>query len=183
MTTRINEAKNPTTETQSMLDQVKAKLGMVPNLFKVFANSPAVLEFYLNASGALAKSKINAALREQIALTVAGANGCDYCASAHTAIGKMHKVDEAELALNLKTESNDPKTKAALIFSRKIVDARGNVQDADIAQLRAAGYDDQELSEIIAVVSFNIFTNYFNHIANTKIDFPLVSTSAVKKAA
>jgi uncharacterized peroxidase-related enzyme len=162
------------------LNAIQAKLGGTPNIFKTFAHSPAVGEFYANGSAALGKSTLSAALREQIALTVAGANSCDYCASAHTVIGKKAGVADDELPAALKGQSKDKKTQAALTFAKKIVDAKGNLADADVKAVKDAGFTDAEVLEIIAVVAFNIFTNYFNHIVGTEVDFPKVET---KKAA
>jgi uncharacterized peroxidase-related enzyme len=178
MTARIKPIEKPSIQAQAMLESIQAKLGKTPNIFKTFAHSPAVLESYLNFSGALAKTKLSAGLREQIALAVAGANQCDYCASAHTAIGKSIKVDEADLARNLQAKSNNPKVEAALQFAQKIVKERGHLSDHDLSMLHKSGYTDEEVVEIIAVVCLNIFTNYFNHIAGTVVDFPLVSTKS-----
>lgn len=156
------------------LDGIKAKLGATPNIFRTFAHSPAVGEFYANGSAALGKSTLSAALREQIALTVAGANKCNYCASAHTAIGKKAGVSDAELPMNLSGKSADKKTQAALTFSKKVVDTKARIADADLKAVKDAGFTDAEVLEIIAVVAFNIFTNYFNHIVDTEVDFPKV---------
>lgn len=183
MNQRIPTVSNPSSETQVMFDAIKGKLGMVPNLFQTLAQSPAVLESYLNFSGALNKTKISAGLREQIALTVAGANGCDYCASAHTAIGKMVKLESPEMTMNLEGKSADAKTQAALTFCRQVVETRGHVKDADVSALRTSGFSDQEIVEIVAVTMQNMFTNYANHIFATAIDFPVVSTAQIKKAA
>jgi len=170
-------------EAQAQLDGVKAKLGSVPNIFGTFANSPAVLDFYMQGSGALGNTSISAALRESIALTVAGANACDYCASAHTMIGKGAGLSDEETGHNLHGKSEDSKTQAALDFAALIVEQRGNVNDNDVQAVKDAGYTDGEVLEIVAIVAFNIFTNYFNHVADTDVDFPLVSTSDVSKAA
>ncbi len=180
---RIQPNTAPNAEAQKMLDGVKAKLGSVPNIFNTFSYSPAVLEAYLGFSGALAKGKLSPAIREQIALVVAGENQCDYCASAHTALGKIAKVEEAELTRNLNGESSDPKTKAVLTFARQIVEKRGMVADSDLSAIKNAGFSEAEIVEMIAVVSLNIFTNYFNHIAQTEVDFPVVSTTSLKRAA
>jgi len=174
---RIQPNTNPDAKSQEPLAGIKQKMGKIPNIFATLAHSPAALNYFLSASGALSASKLSSALREQIALTVAGANSCDYCASAHTALGKMQKITEGELAKNLQAMSGDAKTQAALKFARKIVDLRGAVSDADLAAIRSAGYSDGEIVEIIAVVCNNIFTNYFNHVAGTAVDFPLVSTA------
>jgi uncharacterized peroxidase-related enzyme len=169
-------------QAQPLLAAVKAKLGMVPNLFKTFAHSPAVLQFYLSGSEALASTSISAALREQIALATAGKNECNYCASAHTLMGKGAGVAAPELAANLRGESGDAKTLAALRFAKVIVAERGRVSDADLAKVRAAGYSEAEITEIVATVAANIFTNYFNHIAETEVDFPLVNATALETA-
>lgn len=180
---RIEPNQNPDAATQEKLDGVKAKLGVVPNIFQTFAHSPAVLDFYMQGSGALSGTSISAQLRESIALAVAGVNSCDYCASAHTKIGEGAGLSADELAQNLHGNSGDVKTKAALDFSVKLVNSQGNPSDADVQALKDAGYTDGEVLEITAVVAFNIFTNYFNHVADTDVDFPLVSTADVSKAA
>lgn len=183
MTARIKPNTNPDAKAQEQLAGAQKALGKQYNVFTTLAHSSAALGFYLNGSAALGNTKISANLREQIALTVAGANACDYCASAHTTLGKMHKIEENELKQNLSAKSADAKTQAALAFARKIVDLRGNVSDSDLQAVRTAGYNDAEIVEIVAVVSLNIFTNYFNHVAQTEVDFPLVNTQNIGKAA
>ena len=171
---------NPETATGAaaeLLDNVKAGMGAVPNITKVMANQPAVLEMFLNIGGALSKGAFDAQTREAIALTVAGANKCDYCASAHTAISQSLKVDQSEINQNLQGKSSDPKLAALLTFSAAIVSKQGFVSDEDIAAVKAAGYDDAAIAEATANVSANIFTNYINHVAQTDIDFPEVKTS------
>jgi uncharacterized peroxidase-related enzyme len=165
------------TASQPMLEAVHKKLGMVPNLIKTFAHSPAVLKYYLAGSEALGGGALPAALREQIALVTAGANGCDYCASAHTLMGKGAGLTAAEMADNLRGHSGHAKTQAALDFAAAVVAARGRVSDAQLQAVRAAGYADDEVVEIVANVVANIFTNYFNHVAGTVIDFPVVKTT------
>lgn len=171
-----------TGKAKELLDGVTKKLGITPNLMRTMANSPAVLEGYLNFSGALAGGSTSAKLREQIALTVGESNQCQYCVSAHTAIGKMVGLNEDDIDASRKSTSNNPKTEAALRFAKKIVLARGELKDEEINLVRQAGYTDGEIAEIIGNVALNIFTNYFNHIAQTEIDFPRVELG-VKTAA
>ncbi len=158
-----------------LLDGVHKKLGVTPNLMRTMAQSPAVLEAYLGFGQALAGGSLSPQLREQIALTVAGANACGYCASAHTALGKRLRITDVELNANLHSQSGEPKVQAALHFARRIVDERGWVSDDDLTRVRDAGYTDGEIAEIIATVAANIFSNYFNHIAQTEVDFPVVT--------
>lgn len=172
------DPKEATGKARELLDGVKAKIGSVPNLMRTFANSPAALEGYLNFSGALGSGSLSARLREQIALAVADANNCEYCLSAHTAIGKMVGLNENELIASRRASSTDARTDAALKFAHQIVVKRGEVLDSEVQAVREAGYNDGEIVEIVANVALNIFTNYFNHIARTTVDFPKVKLGA-----
>ena len=166
-----------------LLDGVQSALGVVPNIFATLVHSPKVLEGFLALNTSLGQGLLPAALREQIALTIAGANGCDYCASAHTAIGKGAGVSTEELSSSLQGQSADTRTQAALTFVKKAVTARGWVDNADLQALRDAGYSDGEVVEIVAHIGINLLTNYFNHIVGTDIDFPVVRTPDSVKAA
>ena len=114
---------------------------------------------------------------------MAGANGCDYCASAHSAISRSLNIDQAEIEHRLAGGSDDPKLNELLVFARKIVDKHGLVSDTDIARVWAAGYDDAAITEVTANVTANIFTNYINHVADNDIDFQVLRTSDVTSAA
>ncbi len=171
-----------TGKSKELLDGVKSKLGFVPNMIATMASSPAVLEAYLNFSGALGSS-LNAKLREQIALTVAEINGCGYCAAAHSAIGKMSGLDDRAIESARHASSNDPKTDAALKFSSALVVSRGKASPADLEAITSAGFTEKEISEIVANVALNIFTNYFNETATTEVDFPAIEFPLVSKGA
>ena len=164
-------------KSRQLLEGVQRGLGMVPNMFKTLAHSPAGLAGYLNFNQALS-SALTPALREQIALAVAGFNGCDYCASAHTLLGSNAGIADEELNANLAGESSDDRTQAGLTFALAIVEHHGRVTDNDLELVKAAGFTDAEIVEIVAVVALNVFTNYFNHVAETEVDFPLVETTA-----
>ena len=160
---------------QPSLNGVKAKLGSVPNLFRLLAVSPAGLEGYLGLSGALGKGLLDARTRERIALAVAEFNGCGYCTSAHAFIGRnMAGLSDAEIAANRNGSSTDERAAAAVRFAIKVVEARGHVSDAEVAAVRVAGYSDAELIEIVLHVALNTLTNYVNEVAETTIDFPAV---------
>jgi len=166
---------------QPLLAAVQQKLGTVPNLFRIVANSPATLEAYLGFSEALGKGELTPATRERIALAVAEVNGCDYCLSAHTYLAlNLAKLDEAEITANRSGASNDLTADAAVRFAAKITRQRGQVGEADIAALRQAGYSDGEIVEIVGHVALNVFTNYVNEALKTDIDFPRIGA---RKAA
>ncbi len=166
---------------QALLQAVKKQLGVVPNLFRLVSNSAAALEGYLGLSGALGKGKLPAQTRERIALAVAEINGCDYCLSAHTYLGKnLAHLDDAEMTANRSGASNDPMADAAVRFAAKIVRERGHVSDEDVRAVKMAGYDDAQIIEIVQHVALNTWTNYINLVAETEIDFPVVTA---RKAA
>ena len=163
---------NATGPAKPLLDAVGKKLGLVPNMTRAMANSPAVLKAYLEFSGALAGASLNAKTRELVALTVGEVNGCGYCVAAHTAIGGMLGLGGETLVAGRQAQSADPKTAAVLRFARALVLQRGLASDADLREARAAGVTDGEIAETVATVALNVFTNWFNHVAETPIDFP-----------
>jgi uncharacterized peroxidase-related enzyme len=166
---------------QAMLEAVKKQLGVVPNLFRLVANSPAALEGYVGLFGALTKGSLPAATHERIALAVAEINGCNYCLSAHTYLAKnLAKLDDGEITANRNGASTDPKADAAVRFAAKVVRERGHVSEDDVRAVKLAGYDDAQVIEIVLHVALNTWTNYINEVAKTDIDFPVV---AARKAA
>jgi uncharacterized peroxidase-related enzyme len=173
---RINQIapEAATGKAQELLDAVKGKLGLVPNMTRAMANSPAVLEGYLQLSGALGKGKLSAKTREQLALAVGQANGCDYCLAAHSTIGKMVGLTTDQIRDSRLGTAVDSKTDALIRFARKVVEARGAVSDGDISAVREVGFDDGAIAEVVANVALSVFTNYFNSVAATDIDFPKV---------
>jgi uncharacterized peroxidase-related enzyme len=172
--TAVNPAQ-ATGKTKKLLDGVQNKLGMTPNLMKTLATAPAALEAYLSFGAALGSGVLDAKFREEISLVVAQANSCGYCLSAHSAIGQMVGLTPAEIEGSREAKAADPKNEAGLRFAQAIVVRRGELSDADLQSVRAVGFTDGEITEIIANVAVNIFTNYFNHIAQTDVDFPRVS--------
>ncbi len=175
---RLNQIapETATGRTKELLDAVKGKLGLVPNMTRAMANAPAVLEGYLEFSGALGKGKLPARSREQLALAIGQANGCDYCVSAHSAIGKMVGLTAEQVRDSRLGTAVDSKDGVLIRFARKVLESRGQVSDDDIRQVRDAGFDDGAIAEVVAHVALNVFTNYFNSVAHTDIDFPKAET-------
>ncbi|MCC5821804.1 MAG: carboxymuconolactone decarboxylase family protein [Phycisphaerales bacterium] len=163
-----------------MLEGVEKKIGKVPNLLGTLAVSPAGLATYLKLGEALSQASINEKVREQIAVAIANESGCEYCASAHTAIGKNHGVDADELAKNLEGKASDPKVQGMIDLALAIVAERGWVTDAQFKAAKDAGLSDAEIVEVLSITMTNLFTNYANHLFQTANDFPKVE---VKQAA
>lgn len=179
MSVRINAIQNneATGAAKELLDAVQAKLGMTPNLMKTLAHSPAVLGGYLGLNEALS-STLTAKQREQVAIAVANANGCRYCLSAHSAIGKGAGLSAEEISSAREARSGDPKSQAVLKLATEIVEKRGSISDEELAAARAAGLSDAEITEVVGNVALNVLTNYFNNVAGTEIDFPEVALAA-----
>ncbi|MGH1365028.1 MAG: carboxymuconolactone decarboxylase family protein [Calditrichia bacterium] len=181
---RLNpvELTNAEGKAKELLTGVKQAMGATPNIFTTMANAPAALDGYLKLNGALSAGSLSSRLREQIALTVAGLNGCNYCASAHTYLGERTGLNAEELERNMRGQSEDIKTQAALVFAAKLVETRGRVIEGDLAAVLKAGFSREDAIEIVAHVALNVFTNYFNETFKTEVDFPHVSTESVRKA-
>lgn len=166
---QLDSADSKTTE---LLAKAKQQMGLIPNLVSTMAHSFAVARAYLDFNQTLAKGELPAALREQISLAVGQANDCGYCVAAHCTLGQKAGLSVEDVDRARRATANDEKSNVALAFARKLVDKQGRVTDADIEEVRKANYNDGEINEIVANVALNIFTNYFNHVAETEIDFP-----------
>jgi uncharacterized peroxidase-related enzyme len=169
------EDANPAQE--ALLTQVKKGIGVVPNMTKAMVNSPAALKGYLALSGAVAGGALGANTRERLALALAQTNECDYCLSAHTLMAPAAGLDAEAIRDARKAQASDAKTDAILKFAVTAVETRGEFTTEQINDLRSAGVTDGEIAEIVAVIALNTMTNFFNKIADTEIEFPVVKAS------
>ena len=182
MSTRI-ETLNPETTTgksKDLFNSVQKKLGFIPNLIKVFGNSPATLQSYLSLGELTASGNFSNKFREQLALVIGEENSCNYCLSAHTAIGKMNGLTDEQTELNRQGLAKDAKVEAGLKFAQNVTKNRGQVSTEAINEVKNAGYNDGDILEIVLNVVSNTLTNYVNHIAETEIDFPKVEARKFK---
>nr|WP_314257324.1 carboxymuconolactone decarboxylase family protein [uncultured Devosia sp.] len=152
--------------------EIKSAFGVVPNMFKAVANSPAALASMWGAFGALGGGTLGAKLGEQIAVAIADRNNCNYCLAAHTGLGRKAGATAEEMAEAQAGRSPDPRTAAALAFAIALVDKRGAVEAQEVSDLAAAGFDEGEIVEIVAHVALNLFTNYVNVALDVPVDFP-----------
>lgn len=160
---------------QALLADVHQAFGATPNMFRAVANSPAALQSMWAAFGALGQGTLGARLGEQIAVAIANRNRCEYCLAAHTVLGQNAGASAAEMSAAQVGQSSDPRTAAALAFALKVVEQRAQIADADVAGLRAAGFDDGQIVEIMAHVALNLYTNYVNVALEVPVDFPKVA--------
>ncbi len=173
----VNPA-DTTGERHAILSQIHAAFGATPNMFRAVANSPAALKSMWSAFGALGGGVLPARLGEQIAVAIANRNACEYCLAAHTVLGRKAGASAEEMGEAQEGRSRDPKTAAALRFALAVVERRAQVSEADVQALRAAGFDDGEIVEIVAHVALNLFTNYINVALAVPVDFPSVRLRA-----
>jgi len=171
---RINliDPVNPGNDTRPTLDAIRGAFGVVPNMFRAVANSPAALNSMWGAFGALGGGTLGAKLGEQIAVAVADRNACNYCLAAHTALGRKAGASASEMTEAQAGRSADPRTAAALSFALKVVENRASIAASDVDALRNAGFNDEQIVEIIAHVALNLFTNYINVALDVPVDFP-----------
>ncbi len=164
-----------TGKTKDLFTSINNKFGVVPNMMRTMGNSPALLEGYLTFSGALDHGTLGAKTNKLIALAVAESNQCNYCLSVHTYLGiNLLKIDAETLNAARTGKASDTKTEAILTFAKVLVSKRGLVTDEDVTAVKAAGLTEGEIGEVVGQVALNTLTNYFNNMANTEIDFPLV---------
>jgi len=161
-------------ERKQLLDQIQGAFGATPAMFRAVANSTAALKSMWGSFGALGGGVIPAKLGEQIAVAIANRNDCEYCLAAHTALGRKAGATSEEMTAAQAGQSEDPKTAAALRFALQVVQQRGQLADQDVQALRAAGFDDEAIMEILAHIALNLFTNYVNVAFQVPVDFPSV---------
>lgn len=166
-------SSNVDVKVAATLTQVKASVGMLPNLFATLAHAPVALDGFLSFSKTLSRGRLTARQRELLALAVGQENECQYCLSAHTASAKAAGMSGADVLKARGGEGEDPFERALASFAKKIVRQRGHVADEDIENARKAGIDDGLMMEVVSNVGLNTFTNYANELAGTEIDFPV----------
>jgi uncharacterized peroxidase-related enzyme len=171
---QIIDPKTAVGDARRLLDAVQSQLGVTPNFIRVLANSPKALEGFLGLYGAAEAFSFDKAMQERIALAVAESNGCEYCVSAHAAIGRRAGLSNAEMQLNRQGASAETKAAAVVTFARALNDNLGEITPAEFDAARAAGLSDAEIVETIAVVALNIFTNILGKATRVDIDFPKV---------
>lgn len=161
-------------EQKQLLDAVQAQLGVVPNFIRIFANSPAALRAFLGLHGIAGEGALDAPTRERIALALAQVNGCQYCVSAHTAIGRKSGLSGSEVMAARSGTSEDNQAAEAVKFAVSLVEKKGEIDTQELIALRSAGYSDAAIVEIITHVGMNFLTNILGKASRVEIDFPTV---------
>lgn len=167
------EIENAPKESAELLKKAKEQLGFIPNMYKYFANNPALFIAYTSGYEAFrAHSGFTPQEQEVVFLTVSYENECDYCMAAHSFVGdKMTNVPtEVTDAIRDGKTVPDAKLEALRSFTKTVYDKRGWVDQADVDAFRKAGYTDEHVFGVIAGVGVKTFSNYMNHMARTPVD-------------
>ncbi|ARP81792.1 alkylhydroperoxidase [Bordetella genomosp. 8] len=153
---------------------IKGAVGMVPNAYVgIGSNSPHALEAALNLDAALKKGSLGGREIEAVKLVVSDAAKCDYCLAAHTMIGKMNGITPGAMtALRRGQPSGDAKLDALSSFARTLVETRGPVPVEAVQDVRSAGYSDAQIVDVMLAITSITFTNLFNRVNATTLDFP-----------
>jgi uncharacterized peroxidase-related enzyme len=157
--------------------QIKKAAGKVPNTFAAIgALGPVALKAVLQADGVVAGGTLSKQDQETIKLTVSVVAGCDYCVAAHSLLGKLAGLGPDVLRqIRAGAPTGDAKRDALIRFVRVLQQTSGTIAEADLSAIRAAGYTDAQLVEISLAIAVTVFTNVFNRINDTTVDFPLVA--------
>lgn len=154
---------------------IKKQMGGVVNMFQALGNNPNTLTAYLQIGGLLKDSGLSAVDIETIALVSAHTNGCEYCESAHSTLGKMAGMKPEEILSVRRGEGTDAKSQALVKFVKETIFEKGRVSDATFTSLKTVGYDDSQVTAIFLSVAQNLLTNYFNNFNGTVVDFPKIA--------
>jgi uncharacterized peroxidase-related enzyme len=172
----VANVASATGATAEVYAQVKKAAGSIPNLFAALgALSPEVLKAFLNAEGVLASGTLSKQEVETIKLLVSELTGCDYCVAAHVMLGKMAGLSpEALKQIRTGQPTGDAKRDALVRFVKNLQQTSGTIRADEFAAIKAAGYTDGQLAEIAFAIALTVFTNTFNRINDTDVDFPAV---------
>ena len=174
----IPTKENAPAQSKPILERYEKNLGLVPNFFTLLSRSPDTLKAVADMHATLGKS-LGHKTRERIHIATAEVNGCDYCLSTHTYVGgKFSGLTNEDMDLNREGHSTDPKADAAVQFAHNVAKSRGHIAAADLAAVRAAGFTDEQIIDIVAELAFSFVTNLFNNTFKTDIDstFPVIHT-------
>lgn len=157
---------------QAIFDNLQKGLGFVPNLYAYYAKNETALGDYLALQNR--KSTLKAKEREVINLVTSQVNGCRYCQSAHTVLGKMNGfTDEQVIELRNGTASFDSKLDALVKFAKAVVEGKGKVSQVVKDNFFSAGYTEANLIDVVIVIGDKIISNYIHNLTDFAIDFPI----------
>jgi uncharacterized peroxidase-related enzyme len=160
---------------KAALDIVHSAFGGIPNLMKMLAISPNVLNGIMALNHEVSSGELETSLLEQIALLTSAINQCDYCVAVHVHVGQEAGLSREELVCNLQGQASDPRSQSVLNFTREVVTNRGKVETSTVQALREQGLSDKAIIEILGAIGLYTFLNYTKHLTHPVLDFPPVA--------
>jgi uncharacterized peroxidase-related enzyme len=167
-------AEQATGHTAEIFTNIRKAIGMVPNAYAAIGNnSPVALEAALNLDGALRKGSLSAKDIEAVKLAVSQRAACDYCLAAHTLAGRKAGIPaDSMTALRRDEATGDARTDALVHFVHTLVSTSGTVPEAAVRAVQAAGVTDAQIVDVLLAIASITFTNLFNRVNDTALDFP-----------
>lgn len=163
-----------TGQTKELYDAIKRNVGKVPNIYQGIGNSPAALDGLLHLGAVLGKGQLSAAESETVKLVVAEAYGCTYCRAVHTLLGKKAGLTDEQTISIRRGTPQQPKLAVLVKFVNAAIQPKGQISDDDLRAVKAAGYNDAQITEVLLTVAQTVFTTLFNRVHQTELDFPAV---------
>lgn len=169
----VNTLETAPEKAKERMEMVQKANGFIPNLIGVLANSPQALEVYQEVGKINSRTSLSPEEIEVVQITAAAHNGCDFCVAGHTKIGTLKlKMPENVLnALRARTTIEDnAKYQALAQFTMQLIDKRGKVSDEELAAIKAAGYSEQNILDVVLGVALATLCNYANNVAQNDIN-------------
>lgn len=173
MTLPLRTLDDTESEARDLLAGAQEKLGFIPNMYGAMANSPGLLNSYMQGYSAFReKSGFSAIEQEVIFLSVSQANGCEYCMAAHSFLAEAASGVPADVTAAIRDGKTVPdmKLSALNVFTRVMVTNRGLPERTDVEAFLSAGYTEKDILEIILSIAVKTISNYSNHIFHTDVD-------------
>ncbi len=176
---KINR-ENASPKLNAIFNKIETAFGKVPNLYLIMGNSENALDSYLQFSNAQVKNSFTPAEREVAYLVTSELNGCIYCVSAHTLKAKMLGFSEEEIIAIREGSYSDPKLTALIALTSEIIKQTGNADESFVRDFYNAGYNQENLVDLIALITEMTFSNYLGRLSKPCVDFPKALTLAGK---
>jgi len=161
-----------TGQTRELYGAIQRAIGMVPNIYQGLGNSAVALEGVLQGDGLIKRGQLAGSEVEAIKLAVSEAYGCDYCLAAHTMLGRKAGLTDEDTLHIRRGHSSKPRIGALVKFVNAALHPQARISDEDLQAIRAAGFSDGQIAETVQVIAQTVFTNLFNRVHRTELDFP-----------
>jgi len=169
---KVVEVEETAGKAKEILESFRSNMGRVPNVLKGMANSPIALQAAVTLDRLIGEGTLTGVEQVVVKLTVAQYYDCAYCLALYTVIGADRGLSAAQMLSVRRGKPDDDKHMALVKFARRMLETHGQVKEGDIARLRARGYTDEHIAEIVTIMGAMTLGSYFNKMNDTELDFP-----------